>query len=37
MDGRVVVTATGRELATRGCDVRIGELYAGELFEVSPR
>ncbi len=37
MGGKVIVTATGHELATKGFEVQIEGLYAGQLFEVSPR
>lgn len=37
MAGKVILTATGNELATKGFGVQIKESHAGELFEVSPR
>ncbi|MEI8287957.1 MAG: glycoside hydrolase family 36 protein [Verrucomicrobiota bacterium] len=37
MDGKIIVTATGRELASKGFEVQIKGLYAGQLFEVCPR
>ncbi|MEI6195988.1 MAG: hypothetical protein WCS42_16835 [Verrucomicrobiota bacterium] len=37
MDGKVVYTGTGRELATKGFAVELADLYAGKLFEVCLR
>ncbi len=37
MAGKIIVTATGNELATKGFEVQIDGLFAGKLFEVCPR
>lgn len=35
MDGKVIVTQTGKELSTKGFEVPLNKLYDGELFEVT--
>ncbi|MDA3865314.1 MAG: alpha-galactosidase [Salinivirgaceae bacterium] len=35
MDGKVIVTQTGKELGMNGFEVPINKLYDGELFEIS--
>ncbi|MDA3867027.1 MAG: alpha-galactosidase [Salinivirgaceae bacterium] len=35
MDGKVIVTQTGKELGVKGFEVPINKLYDGELFEIS--
>ncbi|MEI6194753.1 MAG: alpha-galactosidase [Verrucomicrobiota bacterium] len=37
LDGKVVFTGTGGELATKGFEIQIERSYAGRLFEVSTR
>ncbi len=35
MDGKVIITQTGKELGMQGFEVPINKLYDGELFEIS--
>lgn len=34
MDGRLIVTKTGKELQTAGFEVVLSKIYDGELFEI---
>ena len=37
MDGKVVFSLTGNDLKTTGFSVTLGDLYSGELFEISEK